>query len=343
MVKELIVVKVPRSDEILDKKISFSPLHNLHLDLIEIKKKLKKGLPLVFVNKVPPKQSPPKESQKKEQKAVAENPPKEIEIEIPSKDEDEENEEELPEDEEEDIGENENDEEEGDMLKELGEDENEKEDVKESEPSKDEEPPEKEEDPHEGMTPEQIEQQEKEEYIWRFKILKKQYKNRNIPAYNEHDDLNQMKSEYKTILREIHLENNIDSYRSYLIGGFVAMEYVFANLLGVNLSGFTAQQMLIMDKYDVMLIELGEKQYSSWSMNAPVEVKLILFVLWQAVIFYIAKLLGDKGASSILAVFAGITGQPQQTQQNKPENQEPVKKMRGPSIKVSDIKRGEQK
>ena len=64
----------------------------------------------------------------------------------------------------------------------------------------------KDEDPYTGLTPEE---KEKEEYIQRFKILKRQYKNLSIPEYNEHSYLQVMKKLYERLIREIHLDNKI--------------------------------------------------------------------------------------------------------------------------------------
>ena len=46
MPREIIVVKRPRATPLADIPINFPPLVNLHLELLENKKKLKKGLPL---------------------------------------------------------------------------------------------------------------------------------------------------------------------------------------------------------------------------------------------------------------------------------------------------------
>jgi hypothetical protein len=198
-------------------------------------------------------------------------------------------------------------------------------------------------DPHEGMSQEQIDAQEKEEYIWRFKILKKQYKERDIPSFNEHDDLPQMKTTYDRTIKEIKLENNIDSYRTYLVGGFMVMEFTFTNWLGADITGFTTQQMLLMDRYDTMLVELGDRSYNRWGSNFPVEVRLLGFILLQAGIFYLGKIIAEKAGSNIATIFNGLTGQGIPASQNaatSPGDQgAPVKKMRGPSIKVSDIKK----
>jgi len=351
MVRELSIVKVPRSDEILDKSINFAPLQNLHLDLLEVKKKLKKGLPAVIINKAPPviiKSVEPKPSP--EIKSPV-NQPQEIQH------SDEEGNDEMPDEMEIDIPDAENDEAaEALMIKELGGDGMPPPEIKSTvdiptntHPA-DEVTPQGVPDPYEGMSPEQIEAQEKEEYIWRFKILKKQYKERDIPSFNEHDDLPHMKSTYGRTIKEIHLENNVDSYRTYLVGGFMVMEFVFTNWVGADLTGFTSQQMLVMDKYDTMLVELGERSYNRWGSNFPIEIKLIGFIFMQAGLFYLGKIISTNAGHNIATIFNGLTGQGNLAQKNskgnlfgnsnlKENSDTPVKKMRGPSIKVSDIKK----
>jgi hypothetical protein len=345
MVKELSIVKVPRSDDILDKNISFAPLQNLHLDLIEVKKKLKKGLPALSIKKtlpVPTKVETPQPVLK--QAASISNGadgdddiPDEIELELEADGDDETS-----------------------MLKELGGGDGDiispsvagvataaaiAGDVEGGTVA----PTEGEPDPHEGMTPEEIEAHDKEEYIWRFRILKKQYKTRDIPVYNRHDDLMEMKTTYDSTIKEIHLENNVDSYRTYLVGGFMVMEFVFTNWVGADLTGFTTQQMAMMDKYDIMLIELGERSYNRWGTGFPIEIRLIGFILLQAGLFYLGKIIADKAGVNIATIFKGLTGQGIPVTAPHTENGatagsgtgtgQPVKKMRGPSIKVSDIKR----
>ena len=54
MVREITVVKKPRDDPLIDRPINFPPLENLHLDLMENKRKLKKNLPPIQVIKKKP-------------------------------------------------------------------------------------------------------------------------------------------------------------------------------------------------------------------------------------------------------------------------------------------------
>lgn len=386
VVREIVVVKKPRDDTLQDKPISFPNLDNLHLDMMENKKKLKKNLPLLVVK--PPPSGDVKDTKKATYPAaiisgtagaaagvvatvvataVVEKTKKKKEKFTPTKGKDA-----VEEDDEGELLENLGaDGDEGDAL-DLGDDEGggEKETgTSHSEDAGDEgkaaggagddasgdgeaaADDNADDDPYAGLSPEERERQEKEEYIWRFRILKKKYKNRkDIQDYNEHDDLVTMKQTYERTLRDIQLEDNYESYRMYLIGGFMLMEFVSNNWMGVDLTGFTAHQMTMMHKYDRMLIELGEKSYNRWGSNLPVEIRLIGFIILQAGIFYLGKIIADKGGGALTDIFKMFTGEsatpiaaagvsPSAAAPGGEDAPTPKKKMRGPSVKVADLKK----
>lgn len=387
MVKELVVIKVPRDDKLEDKPIAFPRLQNLHLDLIEIKRKLKKSLPAIKKESPPKSKSPTPNKEKvvaqkdvktsnskntiklKGNKGLSKPPstpkednPEEIELDFepiepgqtPKKSSRESVDQkepvrnkfrrkEIDEDEPEDVIETDDvsGEDDEEMMKEFGGDDDEGGDEGEDEDGGDEggdDDGEGEEEMVDTRSPEEIEAEEKEEYIWRFKILKKKYKDRSIPSFNEHDDLTAMKSTYNREIKEITLENNVSSYKNYLVSGFMAVEWGFTNMLGIDFTGFSADQMSIMDQYDSMLIELGERSYNSWGSSLPIELRLLGFIMFQAGIFYLGKILQTKGGSNINTVIKGMTGRPTtQPQQTTPPQE--TKKMRGPSIKFSDLKK----
>jgi hypothetical protein len=148
-----------------------------------------------------------------------------------------------------------------------------------------------------------------------------------------------MKTTYERTVKDLYLEDSVETYRTYLIGGFMVMEFVCTNWLQIDLGGFTTQQMIMMHKYERLLIELGEKSRDRWGLNLPVEVRLIGFILLQAGLFYLGKIISEKGGTTIAELFKAITGQPPASVTNKVTEEGVPKKMRGPSIKVNDIKK----
>ena len=98
-----------------------------------------------------------------------------------------------------------------------------------------------------------------------------------------------MKTSYKRTIRELHLDDSVQSYRTYLTYGFIGMEFICTQWIGIDMSGFTKQQMSMMSRYNTLLIELGEKSYSRWGANIPVELRLIGTILMSAGMFYLGK------------------------------------------------------
>ncbi len=328
MVSQLRVIKKPRTGGIPDHPINFPPLENLHLELLENKKKLKSGLPSVSPSKRPTvipivvtKASSQEESvdqedfqDKKKKKITHEKVDKEDEDMVAALGDDE-----VPDEEGDDESGEEGDEEGDDESGEEGEEE--------------------EDDPYAGMSPEEKEAMEKEEFIWRFRILKKKYKNPSIeiPDYNEHSDLPTMKRNYDRTIKELYLDESVEQYRSYLLGSWIVMEFVSTQWLAIDLSGFTVQQTKMMHKYDSLLIELGEKSRERWGMNLPVEVRLLGFIILQAGIFYLGKIIASKFGNNVSEIFKGVTGQPPTSKEIPKSDKD--KKTRGPRIKASDIRK----
>ena len=351
MVRRIEVIKVPRQDAIKDKIVSFPPFNNLHLELVEIKRKLKPSLPPITIvpRKPLPKELPPTPEQFSEAKLKEQNDDT-SQPSTPRKEKDspavEESSTRKTKEKEIERDEASSDRGDEDLVAALGEKESEddKDEDEDKDEEKDEPKEEKEEvandDPYAGLSPEERERKEKEEYIWRWRILKKQYKEADLPEYNEHSDLYEMKTTYERKIRELSLEDSVTTYRGYLIGGFMITEFICTQWLQLDFTGFTTLQTTpaMMTKYDRLLIELGERSYSHWSMNLPVEVRLIGLIIIQAGIFYLGKIICANGGGTIAELFKAITGMPPDTRSSSTDEPPKKKKMRGPSIKPEDIK-----
>lgn len=391
--RNLRVTKRPRDSPVPDVPINFKPFENLHLELLEVKEKLKPGLPLIPLSRpklkqndetkimengdrslqnsplnsprkehakdksiVTPREKTDHDSSKKERKRKRrEEKRARLEAKRQLREKKNKNKNITAEDEELilDLGEDEpkksskkNKKERSESEEEPSEKEESGQESGEQEESSKEEKEESEEDEYAGLTPEEKEAKQKEEYIWKFRILKKQYgKNASIPIpdYNEHSDLGEMKTSYERTIRELYLDDAIESYETYLIGGWIIMEYVCVKIIGIDLRGFTARQVRLMHKYRRMLIELGEKSYTRWGMSIPVEIRLMGMILFQAGIFYLQKVLQDKFGNEAADLFGGVTGQPAEEKNGDDFNEEeikdvPKKKMNGPRMKAEDIK-----
>jgi hypothetical protein len=134
----------------------------------------------------------------------------------------------------------------------------------------------------------------------------------------------------------VSLDSSVENYKQLLIGGFMILEFIFSYLFKFDMQGFTQQQILNMNQYERLLIELGEQSYVPGGSQWPVEVRLLLMVLGNAAIFIIAKMIMKKTGNNLLGMMNSFT-RPTQTASGSSMNGGVKRKMKGPSINPDDI------
>lgn len=172
--------------------------------------------------------------------------------------------------------------------------------------------------------------QVKRDYMFKFELLKRSYKNFVIPAdINEYSPLQTIVKTYDFTIKRLTLDASVENYKKYLTGGFMFMEFM-GKTIGFDMEGYTAQQLMSMNQYEKLLIELGEKQHISIKSKWPVELRLIGMVIINTAIFIVAKMVMKTSGMNFM-----------KTEEKEPPKQEsaaPKRKMKGPSFNINDIK-----
>ena len=179
---------------------------------------------------------------------------------------------------------------------------------------------------------EQQEEDLKRELMFKIDLLKKSYPNATIPEFSIHSDYNTMKKTYDSTVRRLSLDSSVDSYKSYLIGGFMVCEYILGNYLGLDMQGFTQQQIMSMNSYEKLLIELGEKSYMPQGSKWPVEIRLLGLIVMNAVLFIISKMIMKRTGSNLMGMINSMNSNSSQNQPNLNK-----KKMKPPTINLDEI------
>jgi len=176
---------------------------------------------------------------------------------------------------------------------------------------------------------------EKREILFKFDLLKKSYPVSNIPDYTIHTDLVTMQKSYDDCVRRLSLDSSVESYKTYLVYGFMGVEFILGNFLGFDMQGFTQQQIISMHSYEKLLIELGEKSYVPSGSSWPVELRLLFMIIMNAAFFVISKMMMKKTGANLMGMINSM---------NRPSTQSTAstrkRKMRGPTVDIGDIPDG---
>ena len=170
----------------------------------------------------------------------------------------------------------------------------------------------------------------KREILFKFELLKKSYPASNVPEYTIHTDINTLQRSYDDCVRRLSLDSTVESYKTYLVYGFMGCEFLLGNFLGFDMQGFTQQQIVQMHSYEKLLIELGEKSYVPSGSSWPVELRLLFMIIMNAAFFLVSKMMMKKTGANLMGMINTMSAK-------KKATNAPKRKMRGPSINYNDI------
>lgn len=200
-----------------------------------------------------------------------------------------------------------------------------------------------EDDEYAGMTPEEIELKKKQEMLWKWKVLKKQYANETTidwPTFNIYSDLREMEDSYKAVLKELLLDDAVSNYRLFLVGSFYLIEYGSLIYLKADMTGFAKSQLKMMTRYNRLLIELGAKQEPDIDSQWPVEMRLAGLVLFNAAVFFVGKKVEENGGDMMANYFRAMMGHPTEAAAPAPPptGRRRRQRTRGPSLSAAEIR-----
>ncbi len=133
------------------------------------------------------------------------------------------------------------------------------------------------------------------DYRVKFSILREAYPKMEIPEPKEDQSIPQIIEMYKSYVKRIHIDSSVEQNSTYLVIMWLLIEVVGSRFFKFPMKGYFKNQFKYMGKYQMLLIELGERNFSAgFGEGWPVEARLLLMALFNAVIFVMVKSLADK-------------------------------------------------
>ena len=169
-------------------------------------------------------------------------------------------------------------------------------------------------------------------YLDKFSILKRKYKDFKMPEFSPYSDISIMKRTYDSAVKQLHLDSTVETYKKYLIGGFTLTQFLFSKFLKMDMTGFAEQQILSMNQYEQVLVEIGEKTYFKPPSKMAPEFKLVMLIGFNAVIFLISKMILKASGDNILTSI-NKAAEKKETQSASSSSSGPQKNhMKGPNM-----------
>jgi hypothetical protein len=139
-----------------------------------------------------------------------------------------------------------------------------------------------------------------------FAKLMKLYPHLGITTPNVGEPLEHLHIKKLRYIKQIYNDQTTQGFREYMILFWACLELFVVKALGLNASGYTMSQVMRMNQYDTMLVELGEKYTGDMTSGLPVEARLAFWTAVHTFTFvffnYLAKWIGP-GLSSMVRSF----------------------------------------
>jgi hypothetical protein len=145
----------------------------------------------------------------------------------------------------------------------------------------------------------------------RFETLRRNNPTIRIDDPSEDFSLDQVHDHYEKYVKQIKIMLDSNQWKTYLVIFFLSIEVFGVKILGLNFSGYTMSQLKIINRYEELLIELGEQQYVQGGSNWPIEARILIMCLFNALIFILVKYLskwlgGDSMAGTIQTIIDSL-------------------------------------
>ena len=138
------------------------------------------------------------------------------------------------------------------------------------------------------------------EVYFQYQVLKRMHPSAPIPEFTMYSDPELMAQKYEMIAKKLSLDSSVENWKRYMIIFVMGLEVVLGKM-SFDVEGFAQQQLIQMNTYDSLLVEMAEKSYtpngkSKW----PVEIRLLMMLTVNMAMFIVCRMIQKRTGTNLL-------------------------------------------
>ena len=144
-------------------------------------------------------------------------------------------------------------------------------------------------------------------YRVKYSILRDEFTNMNIPEPLDSQTIPEIKIMYDEYVRRILIDNSVSQNKQYFMLFCLVIEYVGITYAGLPIKGYAVNQINNLNKYHMLLVELGEKSVGGNGSGYPAEMQILFMLVMQSLLFFIAQFVAGGNVSAVESIMSYFT------------------------------------
>ena len=136
-------------------------------------------------------------------------------------------------------------------------------------------------------------QKERNAVYFRYEVLRRMHPNASIPEFTLYSDPKLMSQKYEMLTKKLSLDSSVENWKRYMIVFVMGCEVALGKI-NFDMEGFAQQQIMSMNTYDQLLVEMAEKSYVPSGSKWSPEIRLFMMLTMNVVLFVVSKMIFKK-------------------------------------------------
>ena len=149
-------------------------------------------------------------------------------------------------------------------------------------------------------------QKERNTVYFKYEVLRRMHPNAVIPEFTMYSDPKLMSQKYEMLTKKLSLDSSVENWKRYMIIFVMGCEVALGKV-NFDMEGFAQQQIMSMNTYDQLLVEMAEKSYIPTHSKWSPEIRLFMMITMNIVLFIVSKIIFKKTGTNLLGTINNMT------------------------------------